>query len=192
MHDEEDVQIETDGFEEHGGDEDELEATEALASAKIAKLRKELEQARKEKQENLDGWQRAKADYVNALKRFEEEKRTAIEYGTLKAALAFIPAIDSLERAKTTVELPEGFAGILKQLEDATRKIGLERFGTTGEKFDPQLHEAFAQERVGSREEDDTILEILEPGWRLGEQVIRPAKVKVGILKANVIEDGLT
>jgi molecular chaperone GrpE len=179
MNDEDDVIIESNGSEELGGSEDDLEATEALASTKITKMRKELEQVKKEKQENLDGWQRAKADYVNALKRFEEEKQAAINLGTLRAAMAFLPAIDSLDRANGSSEIPEGFAGIVKQLEDALKKLGLTQFGTIGEDFDPNLHEALGQEATDSPEAEGTIVAILEPGWKSGEQVLRPAKVKV-------------
>ncbi len=174
-----DVSIEADGSEELGGSEDELEAEESRAESKLAKLRKELEQARKEKQENLDGWQRAKADYVNALKRFEEEKKAALEMGALKAAKAFLPAIDSFERAKQSSELPEGFAGIVKQLEDAVGKLGLEQFGKVGDQFDPMLHEALGQDPVISAKEDDKVTAVLETGWKTGEQVVRPAKVRV-------------
>ncbi len=175
----EDVLIEPDGDEETGGSEEELEAVEGRADAKVTKLRKELEQVRKEKQENLDGWQRAKADYVNALKRFEEEKRTALDIGTYKAAGAFLPVIDSLERAQALGELPEGFAGILKQLEGAVLKLGLSQFGKVGEKFDPSMHEALGQDPTDNPDEDDNVTAILEPGWRTLEQVIRPAKVRV-------------
>jgi molecular chaperone GrpE len=180
-----DVIIEEDGDEETGGSEEELEANEARLDTKLAKMRVELDQAKKEKQENLDGWQRAKADYVNALKRFEEDKKTALEIGTLKAALAFLPAIDSLERAKGTTELPEGFAGIVKQLEGAVAKLGLTQFGIVGDMFDPMMHEALGQDEAKSAEEDDTITAILETGWKMGEQVVRPAKVRVAHFQHN-------
>ena len=174
-----DVIIEEDGDEETGGSEEELEATESRLETKLAKMRAELDQVKKEKQENLDGWQRAKADYVNALKRFEEDKKAALEIGTLKAALAFLPAIDSLERAKETTELPEGFAGIVKQLEGAVAKLGLTQFGAVGDMFDPMMHEALGQDEAKSADEDDTITAVLETGWKMGEQVVRPAKVRV-------------
>jgi molecular chaperone GrpE len=181
MNDENDVTIDQDGLEPENfaGSEDDLEANEAHAETKVAKLRKELEQVKKEKQENLDGWQRAKADYVNALKRFEEEKKAAIELGTLKAAAAFLPAIDSLERASQTSELPEGFAGIVKQLEGAVSKLGLEQFGAIGDAFVPMLHEALGQDEATSEVDDDKITAILENGWKIGDKVIRPAKVRV-------------
>jgi molecular chaperone GrpE len=178
-----DIEVAQDGSEEPGGDfagsEEDLEATELRLDTKLVKVRKELEQARKEKQENLDGWQRAKADYVNALKRFEEEKKFALSLGTLKAAVAFLPVIDSLERAKASSELPEGFEGIVKQLEGAIAKLGIEPFGAVGEKFDPMLHEALGQDPAESAEDDDHITAILESGWKMGEQVVRPAKVRV-------------
>jgi molecular chaperone GrpE len=182
MENDDDLQLDTDGEEERGGSEDELEATEALSSNKIAKLRKELDQAHKEKTENLDGWQRAKADYVNALKRFEEEKKSALQMGAIKAASAFLPVMDSLARAQETMggkNLPEGFEGILKQLESATRTLGLEPFGEEGEVFIPLLHEALSQIPTNDKSKDDTIVAVLEKGWKANDYVIRPAKVTV-------------
>jgi molecular chaperone GrpE len=179
MDDMDDVRIDSDGDEELGGSEEDLEVSESRAETKLAKLRKDLEQTRKEKQENLDGWQRAKADYVNALKRFEEEKSGAVTLGTLKAAKAFLPAIDSLERAKEHGELPEHFVGIVKQLESAMQSLGLEQIGEAGEKFNPLLHEALGQDATDSKKNDDSVTAVLESGWRLGDIVIRPAKVRV-------------
>ncbi|HWH07062.1 MAG TPA: nucleotide exchange factor GrpE [Candidatus Paceibacterota bacterium] len=175
---EDDVIIEADDFSE-GGSEEELEAMESQASGKVAKIKAELEACRKEKQEYLDGWQRAKADYVNAVKRFEDERTAAVSLGKLAAVKAFIPAMDSLERAKTSGEIPESFQGIARQLEDAARTHGLVQFGEAGEKFDPVLHEALGQDPANSEVEDDTITMVLEPGWKLKDEVIRPAKVRV-------------
>lgn len=174
-----DVVIETDGEEETGGSEDELEASESRAETKLTKLRTELEQARKEKQEHLDGWQRAKADYVNALKRFEEEKKSAIELGKVIGVRAFIPTLDSVERAKASGELPEGFLAIAKQLESAATAAGLSQFGKAGDHFDPALHDALGQDPTDSKDQDDVITAVLVPGWKLGDVVIEPAKVRV-------------
>lgn len=162
-----------------GGSEEEIEATESRVGAKADKLKKELETVKKERQEYLDGWQRAKADYVNALKRFEEDRKMALSLGVRKAAEAFIPALDSLERAEGHGEVPEGMRGIVKQLHEAVRSLGLERFGTVGEMFDPALHEALGQDAADSGEEDGTVSNVLEAGWRTKEGVIRPAKVRV-------------
>lgn len=167
-----DVIIEEDGSEELGEDSNDT-------TSKLAKVKAQLAEARKEKQEYLDGWQRAKADYVNALKRFEEEKRGAIALGKGLAAGAFLPAMDSLERAESVGEVPEAFKGIAKQLHEAAANLGLERIGVVGEKFDPSLHEALGQDPAASVDEDDTITAVLEVGWKGKEVVLRPAKVRV-------------
>jgi len=164
------------------------EGGETLPEDKIAKMRGELDACRKEKQEYMDGWQRAKADYVNALKRFETESKTAQLKGKVKAVETLLPAFDALERAKEHMGQanppaggPEGFLAIAKQIESAFATLGLEEVGKVGEKFDPAMHEAFGQDAVESIEEDDIITLILEKGWRVGDLVIRPAKVRVGM-----------
>lgn len=171
-----DVVIEPEGREEIGEDS---EVTEGRVDAKVTKLKKELEQIKKEKQEYLDGWQRARADYVNALKRFEEEKKEIIAFGTAISARAFIPAIDSLERAEGAGEVPVAFAGIAKQLHDAVKNLGLEKFGTAGDIFDPNLHEALGQDATDDKAKDNAVTQVLESGWKMKDTVIRPAKVRV-------------
>ena len=167
--DEEEVKIEA----------DDPEAAEGF-EAKVAKMREELSACRKDKQEYMDGWQRAKADYVNALKRFETDVKTSEFRGKIGAVETLLPAFDALERAKEHHELPEGFLAIAKQLESAFAALGLEEVGKVGEKFNPALHEAFGQDAVESLETDDTLTVVLEKGWKVGEVVIRPAKVRVG------------
>ncbi len=167
-----DVVIEADGSEELGGKGGD-------AGAKVVKLKAEIEQLKADKQEYLDGWQRAKADYVNALKRFEEEKKAALNLGRVVTVGAFIPVIDSLTRAEGAGEIPEAFKGIAKQLHDAAKSLGLEQFATVGEKFDPGQHEALGQDPTDDVKQDDTITAVLEPGWRSKDSIIRPAKVRV-------------
>ncbi|MES2225337.1 MAG: nucleotide exchange factor GrpE [Patescibacteria group bacterium] len=174
-----DVIIERDGREEDGASEEDIEATEARADTKVSKVKKDLDTCKKEKQEYLDGWQRAKADYVNALKRFEEEKKGAMDRGSLKAASAFLPAIDSLERAEGAGGVPEGFQGIAKQLHEAVTSLGLVRFGQSGEPFDPMHHEALGQDETPDLTLDDTVSAVLEQGWKLHDTIVRPAKVRV-------------
>jgi molecular chaperone GrpE len=160
------------------------EAGEARPEEKIAKMREELSACRKDKQEYMDGWQRAKADYVNALKRFETDNKAAEFKGKVKAVETLLPAFDALERAKEHLEArppsKEDFLAIAKQLESAFATLGLEETGKVGEKFDPAFHEALGQDKVESADEDDIITAILERGWRVGDSIIRPAKVRVG------------
>ncbi|HEY0010510.1 MAG TPA: nucleotide exchange factor GrpE [Candidatus Paceibacterota bacterium] len=176
--DEDEVTFETERVAD-GASEEDVEAMESRAGAKADKLKRELEAVKREKQEYLDGWQRAKADYVNALKRFEEERAAARSQGALKAAQAFLPALDSLARAEAAGGIPEGMQGIVKQLHDAVGALGLERFGEVGEPFDPGHHEALGQDFGTSKEDDDTVSAVLEAGWRTAAGVVRPAKVRV-------------
>lgn len=170
--------------EDVGGSEEELEAAESREGAKVAKLKAELARTKEEKQEYLDGWQRAKADYVNAMKRFDAERSAAERRGMAKASRTFIGVLDTLERAEAAGEVPEAFKAIAKQLHDAAMSLGLEKFGAVGEAFSPMLHEALGQDAVGTADEDDTVTTVLESGWKAGEEVIRPAKVRVGTFAA--------
>lgn len=170
MNDEQDIELEAENNEPpKGGD----------AEKKVAKLKAELEKALAEKQEYLDGWQRSKADYVNALKRSADEKQAAEQMGKIRAVETLLPAFDALERAKDHGEVPEGFLAIAKQLEGAFAALGLEAIGEVGEPFDPAQHEALAQDAVEEEERDGTVTAVLEKGWRVNGSVIRPAKVRV-------------
>jgi len=152
---------------------------EVRPEEKIAKMREELSTCRKEKQEYMDGWQRAKADYVNLLKRFEIETKSSKQAGVVKAVETLLPAFDALERSKEHGEIPNGFVAIAKQLESAFTSLGLAELGKVGDKFDPNFHEALGQDTAESAETDDTITTVLEKGWKIGDSIIRPAKVRV-------------
>ena len=164
---------------------------EEHAEGKVRKLREELSACRKEKQEYMDGWQRAKADYVNALKRFSEDAQAIELKGRIHAVLALLPAFDALQRAKAHLpampahagqaggEIPVGFVAIARQMEDAFAALGLEELGQVGEKFNPAFHEALGQDPAQSLETEDTITVVLEKGWKIENIVVRPAKVRV-------------
>ncbi|MFZ1988088.1 MAG: nucleotide exchange factor GrpE [Minisyncoccia bacterium] len=177
---EDDVAVHMDEEDRGAASESEIVEEESRADSKVAKLKEELEKTRKEKQEYMDGWQRSKADYVNALRRFEDEKKTAKQTGIVDAVETLLPAYDALERAKEHGEVPTGFQAIVKQLESAFSSLGLVSVGEVGEAFNPEIHEAFGKDVVGQKEKDDTITAVLEKGWKRGERVIRAAKVRVG------------
>ncbi|HQU07810.1 MAG: nucleotide exchange factor GrpE [Parcubacteria group bacterium 21-54-25] len=174
-----DVVIESDASAGAGDDIDLIEE-EAHAEGKLAKVKKELAQCRTERQEYLDGWQRAKADYVNALKRFEEEKAALKSRSTAEVVGALLPVLDSLERAKVAGELPQGFGAIAKQLAGAFAALGVSEISTEpGDVFDPMRHEAMGQDETDDAELDDTVSAVLEKGWQVGDAVLRPVKVRV-------------
>jgi len=176
----EDITVERDGQEEDGMSEVELEERESKIDNKLTKLKKELEAVKAESKEHLDGWQRAKADYVNALKRFESEKETAKDAGVVKAIKALLPAYDALERSKEHGEVPEGFQSIAKQLETAFANLGVATLGEVGEVFDPICHEALGTDATDDKGKDDHVTAVLEKGYAVGKTVIRPARVRVG------------
>ena len=174
---EDDVVIEPEHLS--AGEAGDGEAGEGAPARKIEKLREELAACRKEKQEYMDGWQRAKADYVNLLRRFEGETGAAKLSGVVKAVETLLPAFDALERSREHGEMPEGFLAIARQLEGAFAALGLTALGKVGERFDPTLHEALGQDATEDAEMDETITAVLEKGWKIGDSVVRPTKVRV-------------
>ncbi|MDD5547367.1 MAG: nucleotide exchange factor GrpE [Candidatus Pacebacteria bacterium] len=148
---------------------------EGELNEKIAKLEKE-------KEDYLNGWKRAKADYINyqkdEMKRFTE----AIKYGNLELIKELLPVLDSFELSYATMNAADektkkGFEIIHSQLEKVLSQNGLEKIKSIGEKFNPEIHESIGE--VESDKEPETIVEEIVKGWKLHEKIIRPAKVKV-------------
>jgi molecular chaperone GrpE len=140
-------------------------------AASIQKLREKLKKAVAEKQEYLDGWQRSRADFAN-FKR-EEASLQADKEARIVAELieALIPALDTLELLLKHEE-SQNNKMLEKQFLDSLKKIGVERFGKVGEKFDPHKHEALAQKG------DEHIIESVErSGYSIGDKIIRAAQV---------------
>lgn len=142
----------------------------------------ELEKLKKEHDEYLDGWQRAKADLINykkdEMKRFEMFARLANEELVRELIIildSFSLAIDALEKDG---KVEKGVYLIKAQLEDALKKFGLEKINVNvGEQFTPARHEAISI--IDSEKESGIILEEIESGYMLNGKLIRPARVKV-------------
>jgi molecular chaperone GrpE len=132
--------------------------------------------------------QRTQADFENYRKRAMREAAMAAERGAVKLALALLPAVDNLERAlahapESSAEDGTGsFVAGVKHVHDdvvsALKRAGIETFSPEGETFDPQFHEAVAQQPVPGAE-PGTVVEVFQRGYRLGENVLRPARVVV-------------
>jgi molecular chaperone GrpE len=145
----------------------------------------ELAEARRERDEYLELAQRTKADFENYRKRIAKETSEALVRGKADLARQLLPALDNLERALAAggdasahEALVEGVALVREELHSRLEGAGVEAFDPTGEKFDPQLHEALATKR-DERIESGVILETVEKGYRLNGQVLRAAKVVV-------------
>lgn len=153
---------------------EEAEVESTFKAADIKKVKEELKACKSEKQEYLDGWQRAKADFINTKRRLEEEGEKKFEYGVMACVEKLLPALDSIDIARSQSE-DKGLAMIQKQLLDGT---GLSVLDPLGEVFDPNLHEPMGTVEAEDAEED-TIVTVLQKGYKFKEVIIRPAKVQV-------------
>lgn len=142
----------------------------------------EIEKLQKELNEMTEMAKRAVAEMQNLKRRFEEDKRQFLTFANLELIRALLPVIDNFERAlthtpKEAAEWCKGIEMSLNQLHQALAQAGLTSIEVElGAKFNPDFHEALAQDTG----EKDTILEVFEKGYILGDRVIRHAKVKVG------------
>ncbi len=158
---------------------------DGMEASKLKKVKKELERCKKEKQEYLNGWQRTKADHINALRRFEQDVEKAKNIGVQKSIKVLLPVLESLNRAESTHgKLPDGFSAIAKQLTSAFTAVGVIKIEVCiGDIFNPTLHEALSRNITEDASKDNTISAVLETGWKLHEDVIQPAKVSVAYCK---------
>lgn len=124
--------------------------------------------------------QRLQADFVNYRARVERDRGAERQAAIAEAIRAFLPALDDLTRAQQHGDLQEGtpMAAIATKLRNAGDKFGLTAFGAKGDKFDPELHDALVQTpnpNVSAAE----VADVIELGYRIGERMLRPAKVAV-------------
>jgi molecular chaperone GrpE len=145
----------------------------------------ELGETQRERDEYLELAQRTKADFENYRKRVARETAAALARGKAELARELLPAIDNLERALAAGQdaaahkaLVEGVAMVRDELHSRLRAAGVESFDPTGEKFDPQVHEAISV-KPEEGTEAGVVVETVEKGYRLDGQVLRPARVVV-------------
>jgi molecular chaperone GrpE len=163
----------------------------APESEEHAKLQRDLEEltAKASKaDEYLDLAQRTKADFENYRRRASREAAAAQDRGVAKLAKELLPAVDNLDRALEAAEaagnsdggdtLASGIKLVHADVIAALARAGIERYSPEGEVFDPQHHEAVAQQPVDGAQ-PGTIVEVYQRGYRLGAAVIRPARVLV-------------
>jgi molecular chaperone GrpE len=160
-------------------------------SAKLKKLQEKIKTLEKEKTEYLDGWQRARADYANLQKTTDEDKKRLREQFAGRFVEDLIPVIDSFNMAMSNKEAWEkveptwrmGVEYIYNQLMNALKEHNLETIGEKGDMFDPNLHEAVSEVETGDERYDHRIDQVLQQGYKLGDTVLRAARVVVLKLK---------
>ncbi len=148
----------------------------------IDTLKAQLEEANAKAKENLDGWQRAQAEFVNyksRLARDQETQRVLMKGDIFKRVL---PILDDLERALANVPEGDPWASglelIVRKFQSILESEGLKRIDAKGQPFDPNFHEAISHEPVDGVKSGH-VIEVVQNGYTLGDRVIRPAMVRV-------------
>jgi molecular chaperone GrpE len=162
------------------------ETGEARAeTSDIEQLQAELEQAQAKATEYLDGWQRAMAEFANYKKRIEREQALNQNMAKANVIKRFLEIFDDLERAAKNLPGSGDAAGWIEGIDLINRKFltylqneGVEPIETEGQFFDPNLHEAISQEDHAELESGQ-IIGVVQKGYRLGERILRPARVRV-------------
>jgi molecular chaperone GrpE len=167
--------------------ENDEDGSEKAAGAKLKKLKEKIDALEKEKQEYLDGWQRARADYANLIKTSEEDKKRFKSLFAERFIEDLIPVIDSFQMAMSNKEAWEkvdagwrsGVEYIYNQLINALSSHDLTLYGETGDVFDPAKYEAVSEEATDDAAKDHTVSKVSQKGFLLGDTVLRPARVTV-------------
>ena len=122
--------------------------------------------------------QRLQAEYANYRKRVERDRAVAHENAVGSVLTELLALLDDVDRAEQHGELTGGFKAVADQLNSIVSRIGLEKYGTEGEAFDPQIHEALMHDESADVAVP-TASKILQPGYKYKERVLRPARVAV-------------
>jgi molecular chaperone GrpE len=122
--------------------------------------------------------QRVQAEYANYRKRVERDRVAVREHALASVVAELLPVLDDIGRAREHEELTGGFKAIAEALESVVSKLGLSTFGEAGESFDPNVHEALMHSYSPDVTEP-TCVQILQPGYKVGERILRPARVAV-------------
>nr|WP_281386537.1 nucleotide exchange factor GrpE [Jiangella mangrovi] len=138
----------------------------------------ELAAAKAEAAERLDDLRRLQAEYVNYRRRVERDREANREAAKAEVLAELLGVLDDIGRAREHGDLTGAFRSVGEALESVTAKAGLVRFGEPGDAFDPMIHEALMH-GYADDVEVPTCTQILQPGYRIGERVIRPARVAV-------------
>ena len=158
----------------------------------VKKLRDDLKKARAEKDEYLVGWQRAKADYVNLQKELDSVRLNSSTLAKEKMAKNLLPVLDSFDMAFANKEAWEkvdanwrtGVEYIFAQFMTGLSDSGIEKIDKVGVPFDPNLHQSIESIPTTDQSKDHTIEKILQAGYKMGDRIIRPARVNIYEYKA--------
>ena len=148
----------------------------------VEALQRQLEEAEAKAAENLDGWQRTQAEFVNYKNRVQRDRE--MDYASMKGDIIkkMLPVLDDIERALANRPEGDSWANgmelIARKFQTILEAEGVKCIEATGQEFDPNFHEAISSE-PSEEVESGHIIEVVQNGYMLGERVIRPAMVRV-------------
>ncbi len=153
----------------------------------LKKLRADLKIAKKEKEEYLTGWQKERADFANFKKQEEDRKAMFSEAMRERILSRFLTVIDSFNMAFANKEAWEkvdpnwrkGVEYIYSQMQGVFEEYGVKAIGEVGEAFDPNIHESIEMVQTEEKEKEHKIAVVIQKGYKLGDRVLRPARVNV-------------
>jgi molecular chaperone GrpE len=152
------------------------------AETEIEALQKQLEEAQAKAAENLDGWQRAQAEFINYKNRVQRDRE--MDYLSMKGEIIkkMLPVLDDMERALANRPEGDSWANgmelIARKFQNILEAENVKRIEAAGQPFDPNFHEAISSE-PNEDVESGHVIEVVQNGYMLGERVIRPAMVRV-------------
>lgn len=171
-----------------------LQQNEEVAEAPVARLtpEQELEACKKQSEEYLNGWKRAKADYVNFKNDQEKRSKELAQFATMSTLLGYVPIVENLRVAFTHLpdelkgsEWVKGIEHIYTQMKEFLKTLGVEEYsGLVGKTFDPMEHQAVGQEARDDIE-DNCISQEVSAGYKLHGKALVPAKVIVNKKPTN-------
>src|SRR5580658_10582832 len=122
--------------------------------------------------------QRLQAEYANYRKRVDRDRAAVREHAVAGALTELLPVLDAIGQAREHGELSGGFKSVADSLQATVGKLGLVSYGQRGDAFDPKIHEALTH-TYSADVTEDTCVEIFQPGYKVGDRILRPARVAV-------------
>jgi len=153
-------------------------ATGPAEAAKAAPADPAASQLKIQLAERTADLQRLQAEYANYRKRVDRDRATVREQAVAATLSELLPVLDAIGQAREHGELSGGFKSVADSLQAAVGKLGLVSYGQRGDAFDPKIHEALTH-TYSPDVAEDTCVEIFQPGYKVGERILRPARVAV-------------
>ena len=149
-----------------------------MVTGQVIKDRKQAVGAEAQLAERTADLQRLQAEYANYRKRVDRDRAAMREQAVAATLSGLLPVLDAIDQAREHGELSGGFKSVADSLQAALGRLGLVTYGDKGDPFDPKIHEALTHS-YSSDVTEDTCVEILQPGYKVGDRILRAARVAV-------------